>query len=356
MAGGTKSNRLIAEAMVRRGHEVNIVFSSLRRPWPRPIFGRRWRARAWQEVTTAGRQQHHLERSTATMIPVPRHVIRSEDVPDADVVIGTWWETMEWVAEWPRSKGIKAYFIRHHELHGGDVERVKATYRLPCIKLVIASWLQRVMLEDYGDSSAVLIPNGVDWSQFDSVPRRRNESPRIGVLYSQAAWKGFRTALRAAEHLHRNGVGAKLVTIGFHPLERSLRRCSFLEHHLRPPQDEIASIYRSCDCWVVASTSEGFGMPGLEAAACRCPIVSTRCGGPEDYVREGENGFLVPVGDDAAMADAIQRVLSQSDEDWSAMSERSYSIARQFDWDRSAERLERVLDAHLSGLMMEKRR
>src|SRR5690606_20542321 len=112
------------------------------------------------------------------------------------------------------------------------------------------------------------------------------------------------------------------------------------EFRFRPPQGEIASIYRSCDCWVVPSRAEGFAMPGIEAAACRCPVVATLCGGPEDYIDDGGSGFLVPVEDPPAMADAIARVLTCSADAWSAMSERSYANARRFDWDVSAELLE----------------
>ncbi len=84
-------------------------------------------------------------------------------------------------------------------------------------------------------------------------------------------------------------------------------------------------------------------MPGIEAMASHCPIVSTRCGGPEDFVREGVNGHLVDVGDDEAMADRIARVLHLDAGSWSKMSEASYSIAREFDWDQSAEILEAAL-------------
>ena len=84
-------------------------------------------------------------------------------------------------------------------------------------------------------------------------------------------------------------------------------------------------------------------MPGLEAAACHCPIVSTRCGGPEDYVEDGVSGFLVPVGDAVAMADAVCRVLKLPDDKWRTMSQASYNISKRFDWDRSAKILEDTL-------------
>jgi len=43
---------------------------------------------------------------------IDRHrPVEDKDVPDADVVAATWWETAEWVAKLSPSKGAKAYFI-----------------------------------------------------------------------------------------------------------------------------------------------------------------------------------------------------------------------------------------------------
>jgi len=81
-------------------------------------------------------------------------------------------------------------------------------------------------------------------------------------------------------------------------------------------------------------------MPGLEAAACGCPIVSTLCGGPEDYVKNGHNGFLVPVGNIEKIAEAILRIVNLADEQWVAMSEASAEYSKKFDWDISAKKLE----------------
>lgn len=54
----------------------------------------------------------------------------------------------------------------------------------------------------------------------------------------------------------------------------------------------LADFYRSLDLYVIASHQEGLNITGLEAFASGVPVVSTRCGGPEDYVRDGETGYL----------------------------------------------------------------
>jgi len=64
--------------------------------------------------------------------------------------------------------------------------------------------------------------------------------------------------------------------------------------------------------FVLSSTHEG--LPGvlIQALACGCPTVSTDCpSGPREILENGRYGALVPVGDDAAMAAAIEQTLDK---------------------------------------------
>ena len=343
LAGGVKSNRLIAEAMVRRGHDVRIAYANVAPSWPPLRQLRSVARRAVKEWRVRGKRSHHLHKSTAQLVPVDHTPMLAEDVPDADVSIGTWWETREWVEQWPASKGIKAHFIRHFETFGGDPERVKAVYRLPGVKLVIARWLERLMRHDFAHEGVHLIPNGIDRTQFDAPPRGKAPRPTVGLVFGASLWKGSDVAFEALRRVERALPDLRVVAFGGSPLPSERHGLSGMEYHLRPPQEQIPQLYRGVDCWLMASVKEGFGMPGLEAAACRCPVVSTRSGGPEDYVVDGVSGYLVDVNDAPAMAEAILKVLRADEATWRAMSEASYRASLEFDWDRSAEKLERVL-------------
>jgi glycosyltransferase involved in cell wall biosynthesis len=56
--------------------------------------------------------------------------------------------------------------------------------------------------------------------------------------------------------------------------------------------DALPDWYRSLDIFAIASHQEGLSIVGTEAMASGCAVISTRCGGPEDYVLDGETGRL----------------------------------------------------------------
>lgn len=345
LAGGVKSNRLIAEAMVRRGHEVSIVYLSGAPPTPRITTPRRLLKHAyrywWKGVH---RLPHHLCHSTASLVPVTsKSHIEAWDAPDADVSIAGFWKTRYWIENWPRNKGITAYFIRGYETFAGSISEVEGTYRLPGLQFVTSSWLQRTIEAKSRQPAPTIIPNGVDRSQFHAPPRSRASRPTVGFLYGEAPHKDARTAIEALSIVQKAMSTLVVVSYGKDTREPQHSALRSFQYRFKPLQKDIPRLYRLADVWLVPSTQEGFGMPGLEAAACRCPIVSTRCGGPEDYVEPGGNGILVGVGDAQNMARALIDILSLDEAKWREMSDRSYEISQRFDWDRSAEKLERCL-------------
>jgi glycosyltransferase involved in cell wall biosynthesis len=71
----------------------------------------------------------------------------------------------------------------------------------------------------------------------------------------------------------------------------------------------IHDILAASDVLVVSSIQESFGLAAMEALSVETPVVSTRCGGPQELLRDGIDGILVPVGAAQQMADAIIELL-----------------------------------------------
>jgi glycosyltransferase involved in cell wall biosynthesis len=71
---------------------------------------------------------------------------------------------------------------------------------------------------------------------------------------------------------------------------------------------DVADLLAAADVSCLSSTAEGVPMSLLEAMALAKPIVATDVGGVAEAVEAGENGFLVPVNDEEAFAEALLRL------------------------------------------------
>lgn len=74
-------------------------------------------------------------------------------------------------------------------------------------------------------------------------------------------------------------------------------------------RNQLPKFYQSIDLFVLPSTQEGLAIVALEAMACGKPVISTRCGGPEEYVKHNYNGALVDFSA-SDMATAIRDIYS----------------------------------------------
>ena len=344
LSGGARVVSIYANALADRGHTVTIVS----RPRPRVTLKQQLKAllrRRPVPRNVAGWASHYDElHAGATHRRIDQYrPVTAADVPDADVVIATWWETAEWVAEYPAAKGRRLYFIQHYEAHEGqDHARVDATWRLPMHKVIIARWLAELAGDRFGDHDFSYVPNAVDADQFRAEPRGRHPTPAVGTMYSIVPFKGCPVALAAYELARRQVPGLKLVTFGNRPPTAELPLPAGAEHVVQPQQDRIRDVYAAADVWLVASRSEGFGLPILEAMACRTPVVATPTGAAPELVEAG-GGVVVPYDDPAAMAAEIVRLVTMPDEQWRRASDAAHATATRYTWADAADRFEAAL-------------
>lgn len=78
----------------------------------------------------------------------------------------------------------------------------------------------------------------------------------------------------------------------------------------RVSEEEVIAAYQTHDVLAFPSTYEGFGMVALEAMSQRLPVVATPVGCAPSMVRDGETGFVVPARDPRALANALERLLT----------------------------------------------
>lgn len=73
--------------------------------------------------------------------------------------------------------------------------------------------------------------------------------------------------------------------------------------------EKLLDLYCNASIFVLSSNEEGFGLVIAEAMSCSLPVISTKCGGPEILVDEGQTGYLVPTGDSETLADRINSLV-----------------------------------------------
>nr|WP_271605738.1 glycosyltransferase family 4 protein [Bradyrhizobium sp. CCBAU 11434] len=344
LSGGTRVVAIYARELTRMGHSVRVVCPP---PQPIPLQQKlkRW-AKGYGWVAEADRQRSHLVASGVDwqVLEQWRPVV-DDDVPDADVVVATWWETAEWVNALSARKGAKVYFIQHHEIFDHLPQaRCRATYLLPFHKIVVAGWLKEVMNTEYDDVDVDLVPNSVDKSQFFAEVRSKQDVPTIGLLYSPVDFKGVATALAAIESAKAKIPNLRILSFGAHRPTRKLPLSQGAEYFFSPPQDRIRDIYSRCDVWITASKSEGFNLPAMEAMACRTPVVSTRTGWPAEAIVSGWNGWLTEIDDVAELSNGIAWILGTGKDEWRRLSRNAFATVAETSWQASAKLFEESLE------------
>lgn len=336
VSGGMRVLFEYANRLHRRGHAVTLVCPATLADEGRDGPGLRDRLARWGRSVVAPRRVAWFDLGARLMI-VPS--LAQRHVPDADVTVATFWRTAEALADYGPRAGAPLYFVQGHEVWAGERERVEATYGLPMPKLVVASWLKRMLRERFGEDAWGPMISGVNLEQFHNDDKVFHDPPAVGMLYRPTIWRGTEAGLRAVELARRRHPRLRLVMFG--QSWPGLEVPEGTEYHRDPSQSALASIYGRCDIWMNPSWHEGLPLPPMEAMACRCAVVTTDVG-VDDYVEPGRSALVVPPRDAEALAAALCRLIEDA-RLLRAISDGGWERIRTFTWDRAVEGFEAAL-------------
>ena len=329
LTGGTRVVAIYARELQALGHDVLVVTCAADAPG--------WRQRI---KTVLGRQsseppaQGHVAQSGVPHKVMPRTgPITAADVPDADVIVATWWETAVWMDRFPASKGRKVHLIQGYEIWFGAhyASRVHAALKLPNLKIAISRDLKGTIEAALGPLSITVIPNAVDLDQFNAPPRRRNATPVVGFVYATASIKGADICIAACALARQQLPGLRVIAFGVDRPTAALPLPEGAVFTHRPAQHALRDHYSECDAWLFGSRLDSFGLPMLEAMACRTPVIAVPIGAAEDLMAGG-GGVLVPKESPAGMASALVEMCTQPEAQWQQRSDQAYATAQRYSW------------------------
>ncbi len=152
-------------------------------------------------------------------------------------------------------------------------------------------------------------------SEWDGPALSGRVVAAVGRLDHQ---KGFEVLIDAFARSATGRPEWSLVMLGSGPdrdaLVAQISRLGLSERILLPGIGDSAALFARAEVFATATRLEGFPNALLEAMASGLPVVATDCpSGPAEIVREGVDGYLVPVDDRDALADALNQLLQNSD-------------------------------------------
>jgi glycosyltransferase involved in cell wall biosynthesis len=159
-----------------------------------------------------------------------------------------------------------------------------------------------------------VVRNGLNLQMFESVPANVSSQAVILGIGSLLPVKRWDRLIKAAAALKRCGLDCVVQIAGSGPLQRSLEvqaeglgvreRVEFLGY-----VDDIPALLARSTFVVHTSDVEGCSNAVMEAMASRRAVVATDAGDTCSIVQEGQTGFVVSRGDDAALFDRIARLI-----------------------------------------------
>jgi glycosyltransferase involved in cell wall biosynthesis len=197
-----------------------------------------------------------------------------------------------------------------HDLATGGVRMTR--FGAASVVMVFSDAVEKHLTDAFGipPSRIQQIPMGIG-----PMTRSNDRPARPTVAFAgRLDWeKGPDILLAAAPEILRHLPATVVRIAGSGELDRELRAhaTSFAGHVVFAGwQDDVAAFLSSADIVVVPSRREGFGRTVVEAMSLGVPVVASAAGEIRNLIEDGVSGVLVPIGDPAALAAAVVRLLA----------------------------------------------
>lgn len=182
--------------------------------------------------------------------------------------------------------------------HPKVIEKELKEYKEANYIALSSLFAKRTFLEKGVPENKILyIPYGVDLTHFKQVPKQDNVF-RIIFVGKVCLRKGFQYLVQAFSELKLKN--SELMVVG--PLSNDImpifeKYKNNFNYMGRVPQNELYKYYSQANVFVLPSIEDGFGMVINQAMACGLPVIATENTGGPDIIRDGTDGFIIPIRD-----------------------------------------------------------
>jgi N-acetyl-alpha-D-glucosaminyl L-malate synthase BshA len=172
----------------------------------------------------------------------------------------------------------------------------------------VSEFLYQSTIREFSPNKPIeVIPNFVDTNEY-----KRQSNPKLRRRFADDEEKiiihisNFRKVKRVPDvvqtfSLIQKQIPSRLILVGdgpdFSEVENLIMKLNLKDKvWLLGEQTSIVELLSISDLFILTSETEGFGLAALEAMSCEVPVVCYNVGGLNEFVFDGINGFLVPLG------------------------------------------------------------
>ncbi len=276
LTGGLKMLYEQMKSLQKRGHQIQIL-----------LKGDDVSAKAaWVE--------HFIPDEDIVIAPHERYL---DYIHDADLIFAGFFNQLE---ELENDRIPVLYWEQGSEYLYGDIQYLQLEKPIRTMlknqfskNIYLASDSQYVadVLKARFHTSAYILPNFIDTNFYYPMKKENDVVTILLVGNPYLAFKGFTKALYVLAILWINGIHFKVAWAC--QVKPILSELPFeIEFYENLPQTELAALYRRCDILLSCSLYEGCPMPPLEAMASGVAVVTTDCGGVNQYATHLENALI----------------------------------------------------------------
>ncbi|HEY5268598.1 MAG TPA: glycosyltransferase, partial [Candidatus Saccharimonadales bacterium] len=197
-----------------------------------------------------------------------------------------------------------------------------------------------------------VIPNGVEEKFYYDKPRTLHKKPRLLFVGRLDIQKNVQLLLNAldgiSEQFETTIVGEGSLSSDLRKMAKGLKLKN-IKFVGRKDDKELLNYYRRSDIFVLPSEREGMPLVLLEAMAMGLPIVATNVTGSRDVVKNGKNGYLVPIGNVESFRSALLKITSNKST-YKKLSQTSRKMADKYSWEKISAQFEKLYNKNRVSL------
>jgi glycosyltransferase involved in cell wall biosynthesis len=300
-----------------------------------------------------------LSKKKKVMITVSMLHKLNEMIPKTDINIATFAPTA-YLASLKSIEGTTPFYhMQHFETIMFDEPIMKKfvsdTYFLPIYKIANSIWLRDRLYDFTGKKYPIVNPaieHDIFYKRKDGISDQSDKIINI-VALGKGGWKNLDGIYNAVNQVRLVEKDKKIILhlFGHKPIENIPFDGQYTIFHKDLNDEELASLYSSCDIQITFSKAESFPLPPLEAMACGTAVITTQYG-TEDYAVDGENAIIVEP-DNVDMLENKLKMLIDDTELRRKIRDNGIKTAKKFNYTKQAKILEteiqKALDENTSN-------